>query len=1085
MSQSAPPPTTSTSPPASWDLLHISQRLQQRPTLSDVANSLVHALIPDATRTAVDPAPFYLAQPCGRSTPLADLIIQRYLLNMAIELPVDSVVTQISNGTESGATLISQADLSEILDIGGPRLPRIFESQLLDFWNAQDEHALNLLQRTSLFVAGDMQAEASKLPDGQPQWLQLPASIVFFKPSLSDGAQQGIAIRHTDRSANAMLYTLNSGLVVYPSADALEAHLSDQLSGPSPGFRPEQNVFEAFATGLLEQQLQGLSTIVPGDFKTSTALAQHVDQLINLNELFCRLRPPSLSASAHSSDPLPAWMHQASTADRQLIARQLAALAALEQSSQAIALPSLERYTAKVLDAQMKRDHPGQGLPPAADFIVQVIDYTPPFFDPLHLTPGSSSHPQTPRSLIEVAALNTQALPLERSQISLHSGKALPTWATTAYFRQLISRVDVGETYPALLQRTLLDDAPQAALQQALFVERLRILLPILLITPRPEGKGALSEPARRCVHAAFAPGNDPLSDSIQFAHLALQLSHNASPAVPAQGLFIIEPAGSAPSLLVLYAPQCTPQLMEFSSRAALLSRLKQPGPLHDAVLGALPEGQVRTALRRGDNWSPALDSNYLGGELGLRHESILLAQAPITSHALGLVYQANARSLIEQARQATTSNAEQHWLSAEQTLGMLLSVLLPMLEGPLADIAWIAQFYASVYALHTAAQNQDSQAQKSALVQVLIQLSLMLIHESVRTGKVGSRQAQPARELGNAIRKRRSLLNLPQQPTATLLDFSGWSSPALSRQNLERLRALAIAPIDPLDGALSDQNEQGLFIHQGQRCVRLPQGWFRIEQGADEAWRIIDPHTSAPGPHIARGSAGTWQLDPRLHLRGGAPVSNAALKRLHTQLRQARLLLAQEAHEIAAGEHFRGLPIEVEEQLESKAQARRVCATALEKQIANSPDQSTLQTISQLRSSAGRLQRAGRRLRIERLKTLPPTATGIDFLQEQNEIVITRLGERTDVSGGKGTDFLQEFSVQDRRGKPLAYAHFHYSSASSAESNYQAAHLKKPEQRFMGLSGQKVQASRGMPVTAIYRDRISPLLARKLFFKD
>lgn len=36
-----------------------------------------------------------------------------------------------------------------------------------------------------------------------------------------------------------------------------------------------------------------------------------------------------------------------------------------------------------------------------------------------------------------------------------------------------------------------------------------------------------------------------------------------------------------------------------------------------------------------------------------------------------------------------------------------------------------------------------------------------------------------------------------------------------------------------------------------------------------------------------------------------------------------------------------------------------------------------------------------------------------------------------------------------------------------------------------MGLSGQKVQASRGMPVTAIYRDRISPLLARKLFFKD
>lgn len=1085
MSQSAPPPTASTSHPASWDLLHISQRLQQRPTLADVANNLVHTLIPDATRTAVDQAPFYLAQPSGLSTPLADLIIQRYLLNQAIELPVDGVVTQIASGTEPGATLISQADLTEILEVGGPRLLSIFESQLLDFWNAQDEQALNLLQRISLFVAGDMQAEASKLPGGQQQWLQLQASIVFFTPSLGDGAQQGIAIRHTDRSANAVLYTLNSGLAVYASADALEAHLSDQLSDPSPGFCPGQNVFEAFATGLLEQQLQGLSAIVPGDFKTSNALAQHIDELINLDELFCRLRPPSTSASAQSSSPLPAWMHEASAADRQMIARQLAALAKLEQSSQAIALPSLARYTADVLDAQIKHDHPGQALAPATDFIVQVVDYTPPFFDPFHLTGGTSSHPQKPRSLIQVAALNTQALPLERSQISLHSGKPVPTWASAAYFRQLISRVDVGKRYPALLQHTLLDDVPQASTQQALFVERLRILLPILLITPRPEGKGALTEPARRCVHAAFAPGNDPLSNSVQFSHLALQLSHNASPAVPAQGLFIIEPAGPAPSLLVLYAPLCTPQLMEFSSRAALLSRLKQPGPLHDAVLGALPEGQIRTALRRGDNWSPALDSNYLGGELGLRHEAILLAQAPIANNALDLVYQANARSLIEQARRATTSDAEQHWLSAEKSIALVLSVLLPVLEGPLADIAWIAQFYASVYALHTAALNPDPQAEKSALVQVLIQAALLLIHESVRTGRMGPSKVQPARELGNAIRKRRSLLLLPQLPSDTLLDFSGWSSPALSRQNLEQLRALAIAPIDPFDGALSDQDEHGLFVHQGQRCVRLPQGWFRVEQVADEVWMIVDPRTSAPGPRIARGSAGTWQLDLRLHLRGGAPVSNAALKRLQTQLRQARLLLAQEADEIAAGERLQGLPIEVEEQLETKAQARRACATTLEKQIANSPDQSTSHTISQLRSSAQRLQRAGRRLRIARLKALPPTATGIDFLHDQHEIVITRLGERTDVSGGKGTDYLLEFAVQDRRGKPLAYAHFHYSSASSAELNYQAAHLKKPEQRFMGLSGQKDQASRGKPVTPIYRDRISPQLARKLFFKD
>ncbi|QBF26281.1 hypothetical protein EXN22_11475 [Pseudomonas tructae] len=1091
MSQSPPSPAASSTPASSWDLFHISQRLRQRPTLADVANNLLHALIPDAARTAVDQAPFYLAQPSGqqaapwRFTPLADLLIQRYLLNQAIEQPAGSVVTQIASGTEPGTPLISQSDMSEILEIGGPRLLGVFASQLLDFWNAKDGQALNLLQRISTLVANDVLAEARKLPGGQQQWLQLHTSIVFFKSSLPDGSCLGIAIRHTDRSASAVLYTLNSGLVAYASANALEAHLSDPLSEPNPGFRPGQNLFEAFATGLLEQQLQGLAAIVPGDFKTAIALAQHVDALIELNELFYRLHAPSTSASGQSSYPLPAWIHQASAADRQMVARQLGTLATLEQSNQAIALPSLARYTADVLDAQMTHDHPGQALPLATDFIVQVVDYTPPFFDPFHLTGGSSSHPEKPRALIQIAALNTQALPLERSQISLHSGKAVPTWATTAYFRQLISRVDVGKTYPAFLQHTLLDDAPQATLQQTLFIERLRILLPILLITPGPQGKGTLTEAARHCVLAAFAAGTDSPNGSVQFSQLTLQLSHSANQAVDAQGMFMIEPVSPTPDLLVLYAPHCTPQLMEFSSRAALLARLKQPGPLHDAVLDALPEGPVRTALRRGENWSPALDSNYLGGEFGSSRKTLQLTQAPVTSHALALVYRANAQSLIEQARQTTTSDAEQNWISAEKSIALVLSVLLPMFEGPLADIAWIAQFYASVYALHTAALTHDPQAEKSALVEVLIQASLLLMHGSVRTAREGTSTVRPARELGNEIHKQRSLLHLPQYPTHTLLDFSGWSSPTLSRKNLEQLRALALAPIDPLDAALKDADQQGLFSYQGRTVARLPHGWFEVEQSTDQSWRIVDPHSSTPGPFIVQGSTGHWQLDLRLRLRGGETVSNAALKRLKTQMHQAHLLLTHEGDEIAAAKRFRGLPIEVEEQLDAKAQARLACASKLESLMANSPDQLTSQTIRQLRSSAQRLQRTGRGLRIERLKALPPTATGIDFLNDQHEIVITRLGERTDVSGGKGTDFLLEFSVQDRQGKPLAYAHFHYGSASSAERDYQAAHIKKPEQRFMGLSAQRDQANRGMPVTAIYRDRISPQLARKLFLRS
>ncbi|MEJ3721797.1 hypothetical protein WGM54_28310, partial [Paenibacillus polymyxa] len=121
--------------------------------------------------------------------------------------------------------------------------------------------------------------------------------------------------------------------------------MSDQLAAPTPGFRPRQNVFDAFATTLLEQQLQHLSDIKPDSYKTPSALSRYVDSLVNPDALFSRIRALGNTVAGKSAYQQPAWMHHAPVADRQVIAKQLAALAMFEQTSKVKALPSLERYT--------------------------------------------------------------------------------------------------------------------------------------------------------------------------------------------------------------------------------------------------------------------------------------------------------------------------------------------------------------------------------------------------------------------------------------------------------------------------------------------------------------------------------------------------------------------------------------------------------------------------------------------------------------------------------------------------------------------------------------------------------------------
>ncbi|MGZ7455377.1 dermonecrotic toxin domain-containing protein [Pseudomonas sp. Ma2-10] len=111
---------------------------------------------------------------------------------------------------------------------------------------------------------------------------------------------------------------------------------------------------------------------------------------------------------------------------------------------------------------------------------------------------------------------------------------------------------------------------------------------------------------------------------------------------------------------------------------------------------------------------------------------------------------------------------------------------------------------------------------------------------------------------------------------------------------------------------------------------------------------------------------------------------------------------------------------------------------------------------IQQLRDNAAELTTSGREMRTRQsLSTKKPTDGMLDDLVRHKALEIRKtsplknLGKQPD---GR-IDYLQEYEVWDLTAMPpkvLWYAHFHYTKAAPAFGEFEKAHLKLPEHRFL-----------------------------------
>ena len=271
--------------------------------------------------------------------------------------------------------------------------------------------------------------------------------------------------------------------------------------------------------------------------------------------------------------------------------------------------------------------------------------------------------------------------------------------------------------------------------------------------------------------------------------------------------------------------------------------------------------------------------------------------------------------------------------------------------------------------------------------------------------------------------------------------------------------------PVEGITDEIVDVGEEG-----GIGSPRTLRAYRRLGSGE---WQVIDP--ASPPPSI--------------------PVLISQSKSLSRLMVDGRVLLGRVDSAIMenrARAATSRIPVELEEIMEFKARSLEDIAQKIDQVMAAQSaeftalaqeDKATTPTLSrELKAAALRLRAEGRVLRINQIKKLPPTGAGVEYLKAQAEVVIAAEGRRRHLPKGQRKDWLQEFSIKDRDGSALWFAHVHYRAQGTAVHDFDVAHLKFADQRFLSEKALYAKASSPDDYIAVYRAKMDRELVIRVF---
>lgn len=699
-----------------------------------------------------------------------------------------------------------------------------------------------------------------------------------------------------------LLFSPASGVQWLDSLDALQGVLPAYTTSVGQWFTADVqgDPFDALAASYLQRQLLEIASLSP---KVPRPLEDYTALLSLITDSQRWFVVPLTERQQFLQEKLPLWLAHADT-DACIAYAQLLQALVLDRQQQGTAnclegIPTLKDYADQQLQACLRKTPRAATLAPADVSLTfeRVIAAAVP-------SQGGFIAGEVERievTLTELALENLAGFPYVAKAIR-------PAWLSYDTLKACVTQVDVGQAYPALLKKHLVDDAAEVTSRRQRFSRQLRIQLPMQALEWQITGQHGLTAEGFRRVRAALR-----ITAAERQGMALWPLAFKATPASAADtvaNMFIVGTLRGQDGCHVLYRPLFEPPLLEYPSLDALFDAIRQPGAIQDSVLTWIEPR--RQAVYANDGFREPHVRHFLPGDEFVRYEKPAPAQLSKTVSATDPAQQlfaSMAQALVALADRQSVSNAEQRWASLKHVGWLIFGTLQQLLSGPWMLPGWLIQLMDSAGQDIGAVQGTDSQARNAALVDMLANLMAVVAHQAT------PHDAQRHLVLEHPVfAPQVDPVSLPTQRIQAPAQFvapTAWANArdALTPHLQTRLTALSLKSFaapwpKALPGAEPRGQWQGLLRvgPQWQALVRGQQFRVRMEQGRV---RVVSADGSRLGPWLKAVNPGQWDIDLQLRLSGGAETVEEAvpnLQQLEAQYQQAIAdrTRAQRAMEIA-----------------------------------------------------------------------------------------------------------------------------------------------------------------------------------------
>ncbi|WP_455823254.1 hypothetical protein [Pseudomonas graminis] len=653
-------------------------------------------------------------------------------------------------------------------------------------------------------------------------------------------------------------------------------------------YRPDGNYFDQQAFALIGIQIEAIGAIDLLALRQTDAPFEPLSAPPAAQTLITRQGPDLEWYQAR----LPDWLSTALNSDLNLYARHLKDLAALHSEAEGKSyqdeIPSLRAYALTQLKARMTAEHADAAHLNLEDIEVRV---TSQVVWGIFTAPGQTQ--TLSLKLADLALQNLIALPLGNKTLYLHNAAQIPDWLTVRYIENLITQVDIGRHYPALVKAKLLDDARESTRRQRLYRQHLQVQLPLLALQCKIRQEAGIDELGYRYVAAVMqteAANRQVQGQRILMRPLAFAPQRRTGNSVDVvANMFVIGPQDPNRGPCLLYRPLFDQPLSQYPSPANLIYALTQDRNLQDSVLAWLPES-VRSDYANyvfpGTLPSPWAVMRFLvePGKLWAMSGPMALGTQALPGEMFDSLYKANANALVAQADRHSVSNTEARWATFKQAGWLLLNAALPFLGRTAGVAAWVWQLMDQLQALADANARGTDEDRWQVLSQLLLNLGMAITLHAARRGQPASRRlpGEPAQKppLAPPVTKPTIIQQVPDITSAELT--SGSSQPihatgAVSRTASGLATLLDGFKLSKPSGVTQPDSQPGRHQHLYALGTKwyapVANRWFEVQLDDNDNVMIVDPVQPArSGPLLVHNAKGEWFIDTRLRLRGGGP---------------------------------------------------------------------------------------------------------------------------------------------------------------------------------------------------------------------